>query len=159
MKRISIRKNLVDLMILNISIWKLNVRNYLSKWVLQNGRREFNSIIRCIPMSEINTADSATMLSIHIHRKLLARTLDIWNKNHITNHHDANQLWWKRFLSWHFYLCFRVYSFHNVLLLLNQSLNKLRFVLNILFRILNKYLTLTILEKKSWNYVWNRLCL
>lgn len=44
-------------------------------------------------MSEINTADSATMHSIHIHRKLLARTLDIWNENHITNYHDANQLY------------------------------------------------------------------
>lgn len=51
--------------------------SYLSTCDLQNGRLELSSIIRCIPMSEINTADSVAAHSTHIKTIVLARKLDI----------------------------------------------------------------------------------
>lgn len=65
-----------------VEIYNFFIR-YLSTWDLQNGRFEFNSIIRCIPMSLINTADSTTTNNAHIKVIVLARKLDIWNRNWI----------------------------------------------------------------------------
>lgn len=53
---------------------------YLSTWDLQNGRREFSSIIRCIPMSEIKTADSMATHSTHNAINVVARKLVIFEK-------------------------------------------------------------------------------
>lgn len=54
---------------------------YLSTWDLQNGRREFSSIIRCMPMSEIKTADSMATHSIHNNMNVVTRKLVILIEN------------------------------------------------------------------------------
>lgn len=89
----TLQKKCVSTELFNVQFRKYYLSvTYLSTCDLQNGRLELSSIIRCMPMSEINTADSVAAHSTHIKTIVLARKLDICEERGKKNHIHTDRI-------------------------------------------------------------------